>query len=379
MKSKRKPVLLMFGGVSPEHEVSVVTGLQALEALDQKKYEPYVMYVSKKGEFLHIPKLDSRKNFLKQRRVAVSFGRDSRGGFVRQDGIGSSKVYPYAALLCFHGGGGEGGAIQGLLDTCDIAYTSTSSEGSHIAMNKQITKELAASKGINIVPGVALRSSDIRNNVQQAVQDCSVLGTNLIIKPAHLGSSIGIDIAHSEVELEKALLTASFVDSEVVVEKLLSDFVEYNCAVRMVGKDIEVSEIEKPISKEAILSFAEKYQRGGKKTAQQGMASLNRELPARISEDLKKQITNTAREVFKAARINGMARIDFMYTEDGALYLTEINSIPGSLAFYLWEARGISYTQQLDEMIEEGRKKRDRSSSQVFDHESDIVEKFIDQ
>ncbi len=370
----------MFGGTSPEHEVSVVTGLQALEALDTEVYTPHVIYISKENDFYYLPKLKSRKGFLKNKRVSVSFGKNQHGGFVRTNGFFSKSIYPYAALLAFHGGGGEGGKVQGLLETCNIAHSSPSIEGSVIALNKQITKNLASQEGVRTVPGLSFTSVEIRKNTQEIVEKCCrTLGDDLIVKPVHLGSSIGLDIAHSKIELEKALLKASHVDNEILVETLLTDFVEYNCSVRENNGVIETSEIERPLSKEAFLSFAEKYEKGGKKTAQQGMASLNRELPADISESLRSEIQETAKKVFRATRQSQMVRIDFMYTKDRVLYLTEVNSIPGSLAFYLWEATGEPYTQQFSLLIENARQRQVEFDAQRLDYDSSIVEKFIDQ
>lgn len=374
----KKHILVMFGGISPEHEVSVITGLQIIEAIDKTIYEPHALYFDKKGTPFYIPSLNNRKQFLSIKRKNVSFGRDANGGYINISGIINNKIYPYAAYLGFHGGLGEGGAIQGMLETLGIAYTSPSQEASVVAMNKQLTKEQVTAAGINVVSGKNIFAEDIRlnsNNISQSLIE--ELNLPLIIKPVHLGSSIGIKVARSQVELEKYLLEAAFIDREVLVEKFLNDFVEYNCSVRLVNDQVETSEIEKPKSKDEILSFADKYQRGGKKVGGSGMASLARELPAAIPLELKTQIQEAAKRAFIACRCKGMVRIDFMHTKNGDLYLTEINPIPGSMAFYLWEATGIAFKQQISDLIEQSVKDLQSMRSAEMDYRTDIIEKFV--
>ena len=154
----------------------------------------------------------------------------------------------------------------------------------------------------------------------------------------------------------------------------MTNFVEYNISVRKKGEEIEVSEIEKPVSKDEILSFADKYQRGGKKTG--GMASLNRELPAKIDSKLRKKIEDVAKRSFELIRAKGMLRIDFMYVND-EVYVTEINPIPGSMAFYLWEASGISFKNQITDMLHQAEVDDNNRKSKLLKYDSDIVEKFV--
>lgn len=373
-----KPVVIMFGGISPEHEVSVISGLQIVESIDREIYEPHVVYVTKQGEFQYLEDLTNRKQFLSAKRKAVGFGRDSKGGYLEIPGFRSNRIYPYAAYLAFHGGLGEGGGVQGLLESLGMAYTSTSQESAVITMNKQLTKEQVAKVGVGVVEGISLFAADIRpdsENQAKLVED--KLGLPVIIKPVHLGSSIGIKVAKTAVELEKYLLEAAFVDKEILVEKYLTGFTEYNSAVRLIDGKLEVSEIERPLSRDEILSFADKYQRGSKKTGGSGMASLQRELPANISAELRTEIQEAAKKAFATCRCKGMVRIDFMQTKEGELLLTEINPIPGSMAFYLWEASGVPFKQQITDLLEQAVRDAETSKSTALDYQSDIVEKFV--
>jgi D-alanine-D-alanine ligase len=242
-------------------------------------------------------------------------------------------------------------------------------------MNKILTKEVLERNKISTIEYTRvfsiLLSEDIEESVKKIV---STLKLPLIVKPAHLGSSIGINIAHTQVELKKFLLEASQIDSEILVEKFVQNFIEYNVSVRSVNGTVEASEVEKPISRDEILSFADKYQRGGKKTG--GMASLSRELPAKISKTLTIRLQRIATSVFEAIRAKGMIRVDFMVIGK-QVYVTEVNPIPGSMSYYLWEASGISFKEQISDLILQAIYDHQVQQSKRFEYQSDIVEKFV--
>lgn len=374
------PILFMFGGVSAEHEVSVVTGLQALEKIDRERYAPYCVYVAKDGTWLGYRNLANRSDFKTTKPRFLSFGKDARGGFLKESGLLGDTIRPHVAFFAFHGGTGESGPLQGIMEALDIPYTSTSQEGSVITMNKSLCKEILAAHQLPVIPGISLHREQILKEGAAIVETVKrSIALPVIIKPSHLGSSIGITIARTDMELEKFLLEAAHLDTEVVVEVLVPEFKEYNCSVRSINGVLETSAIESPVAKDAILSFADKYQRGGGKKSgkQSGMASLERELPAKISDVLKMTIENTAKSAFTACRCKGMVRIDFMVTPDGTLSITEINPIPGSMAFYLWEAKGIPYTQQITDLLAQAIADHKTRVSLRLDYKSDIVEKFI--
>jgi D-alanine-D-alanine ligase len=377
-----KPILILFGGVSAEHEVSVITGLQVVENIDREKYIPHIIYITKKGEMLYLPRLKDRSGFFTVPRKSVTFGRDASGGYAQIAGAlaltRAEKIYPYAAYLAFHGGTGESGPIQGLFESVEIPFTSSGQEASVVTMNKELTRRAAADAGIPMAPGMSVFAAEIKKDVAGvAAAITAKLSLPVIIKPVHLGSSIGLNIARTDVELQKFLLEAAFIDNEILIEKYLTLTAEYNCAVRAINGAIETSEIERPVSKDEILSFADKYQRGAKKTGgASGMASLNRELPAKIDEALADEIRAAAQKIFVACACKGMVRIDFMLTTDKNLYLTEVNPIPGSMAFYLWEASGIPFKQQISDMIEQAVRDEAQAASKHLDYETDIIEKF---
>jgi len=380
----KKDVLIVFGGISAEHEVSVITGLQIVEEIDRTIYEPHAVYITKQGEFFYLRRLMKRQGFFSVSRKRVMFGKDKHGGFIAVTNgafpLRTKKIYPYAAYLALHGGKGEGGPTQGLFEELEIPFTSAGQESSVIAMNKELTRMIAREAGIPVAPGMSVRAEAIRAGVEDVSKKViAALALPVIIKPVHLGSSIGISIARTEVELQKCLLEAAFIDNEILVEKYLTLAAEYNCAVRTVNGIIEVSEVERPFSKDEILSFADKYQRGAKKAGSgAGMASLDRELPAHIDAALRESIQCMAKKLFIACGAKGMPRIDFMLTADNALYLTEINPIPGSMAFYLWEASGIPFKRQITDLIEQAVRDEDAARSTKLDYETDIIKKFTE-
>jgi len=295
------------------------------------------------------------------------------------------KIYLDAAYLAFHGGTGESGQMAGLLETLRIPHAGATTEGAVIAMNKVLTNDVVTRYGVKMVDSVRVDSDEVTaaldGNLDTVVEGIlSSISLPLIVKPAHLGSSIGISVAKNKAQLKKALITAARVDREIIVEKFLKDMVEYNCAVRKVNGKIEAGEIERPLGKDEILSFEDKYARGAKKTGgakTAGMASLEREIPAKISDELKTRIQRAAIKAYKASRLESMVRIDFMYSDD-ELYLTEINPIPGGMAFFIWEASGVSFTQLITEMIEEAIRLSEEVAVRKLDYKTDILEKVLE-
>ncbi len=375
----RKKIVILFGGVSAEHEVSIITGIQVATKIDRNKYEPLVVYFTQDRIFQFYPDFKTKKDFVRINPKVVFFGRDKNGAFIQQQGYFGAKIYFDSAYLAFHGGEGESGQMQGFLQCLGVPFTSPDCESSVVTMNKSLTRKVLINDGLPVVNGLSVISKRLKENQNTIVEDIkNKLGLPVIIKPAHLGSSIGIKIAKTEVELKKYLLEASFLDDEIVVEKLLTDFVEYNCSVRQYKGKLQASPIEKPIGKDEILSFADKYERGGKKSSGEGgMAELNRELPAKIPEELKNFLQQTAISAYIACKCNGVVRIDFMVDKQGNVFITEINPIPGSMAFYLWEADGISFTAQISDAIEQSFENFKERESKRLKYETNIVDKFL--
>lgn len=373
----KKHVLVMFGGKSSEHEVSIITALQVLESMDKKLYIPIPIYQDKQGVFKYLRNFKTKKDFLTSSRKDVKWGSDDSGGYIQ---LGAKRIYPYAAYLAYHGGPGECGDIQGFLESLSIPFTSSATESMVLTANKSLTKIIADKHGIPTLPFVAYKSDYAKRNLEKVVSEIEKnFDYPMILKPSHLGSSIGIKVAKNKEELFLIISSLVLLDNEFLVEKYLKNFDEYNCSVMKVGEEFLFSAIEKPIRENEILSFSNKYEdpSASKITSGQGgMANLARELPARLTKKKEEKILSLMKEVYFVFDCEGVVRIDCI-ADGEEIFLNEINRIPGSMAFYLWEAVGDSFTKQISRSIEESIKSQQYRDSFAIDYDTDIVEKFI--
>lgn len=371
----KQHIAILCGGSSYEHEVSIISGIQIAENIDTQRFSFSFIYFDKNNQAFLIKNFKNKRSFKSGKRVLVDIvGRNGKA-YLKQQSLLGRTIQIDACYLAFHGGSGESGQIQGLLETIGVPFTSSSMEGSAIAMNKAITKEVLTHSGIPMLPWVNVMSCRFREDASKLIAEIEdTLSYPLIIKPAHLGSSIGIQIVHNKTELEKSLMVATRLDTEVLVETALTDFTEYNISVRSNENILECSPIEEPLRKDAFLSFDDKYANGSKKSGG-GMESLDRKLPAAISQELADTIMQHAKNAYRSARLSGVVRIDFMYAE-GRLVLSEINPIPGSLSFYLWEASGEQFSEQITKSIEDAFVRFSRAVS-VQPYATDIVDAYI--
>lgn len=376
-----KHIAILCGGQSYEHEVSIITGIQVAESLDLSKYTYSFVFFDKTGVSWLIKDFRKRRDFRTKKRVPVDFVRRQSGVCLQTSGLLNHTIKVDVCYLAFHGGVGESGPVQGMLETLGVPFTSASSEGSTIAMNKSLTKEVLRDNQISVLPSITVFSQAFTQNKEPILARIQKeFELPVIIKPVHLGSSIAIEVVHTPVELEKFLNVATRVDTEILVEPALTDFTEYNVSVRSNNDEVECSPIEEPVRADEILSFDDKYANGAKKSgskgaAEAGMASLDRTVPAHISDTLAKEITDLAKAVYRATRLSGLVRIDFLY-HGSRLYCTEINPIPGSMSFYLWEPTGEQFRDQITLSLEDAMLRHDKKIA-IEPYETDIVEKFI--
>lgn len=266
------------------------------------------------------------------------------------------------ALLCFHGQFGEDGAVQGLLEMLSIPYTGSGVAASSIAMNKWLSKELLRGLGIPVTRGILVKKGEVIENFGAAIDRViNVLPFPLFVKPNNLGSSIGVGRAESREELERALAGVFKYDKEALIEELVSPLLEVNISV-IEGEPPRASVVEIPVAQDGkTLTFEDKYKRGKNKGASGGMASLTRVIdPPDLDEGIKREVTRWALQAFSALSLGGVVRFDFLLnTKTGALFFNELNPIPGSLAFYLWEKSTpvLLYPAIIDCLIE-GAKRR---------------------
>lgn len=393
--SGRLRVGVVFGGVSPEHEVSVISSLQAINALDKDRYEPVPIYIAKDGTWYTgsaLLEIDAYQDLDQVRRDAIPVRVDA-GSFgslllieKKKGGLMSSRPNEFEAdvvLLGLHGGSGEDGGLQGLCETFNVPYTGSSILGSAVGMDKVLSKMICRDQDIPIVDFVALRESQWAHNEDEWLDRIEAeLGYPVVVKPARLGSSIGITMAGDRKKLDRAIEEALRYDDKVVIEHAVKKLREINCAVLGDPHEAEPSVLEQPVRTEGeeLLTFEEKYMRGGgdssggKGAARRrgskssegsgGMASLDRIIPAPLDEAMADRIRKLAVKVFQLFECGGVARIDFMIDEaTGDVFFNEINTIPGSFSFYLWDPAGVPFDELLSRMIELARKRhRDRNS-----------------
>lgn len=357
---------LFFGGRSTEHEVSVITALQAYENLDLEKYDVIPVYVSKDGDFYTNTKFLDLKNYkdidsLLLSSTKVVFGKKENNAGLFKMGLISKFIPLDIVFPLFHGSFGENGSFQGLCEIYQIPYVGFGVLGSAVGMDKILQKYIYLCLGLNVGNFISISREEFERSPEQSLKKISAkLKFPMVVKPATLGSSIGINIAKDLDFLSFAIEVASTYTDKILIEELFENVVEVNCSALGFGEDVKASVCEMPMASCDLLSFEDKYQRGSKGSKKSGMASMSRVIPAPISPKLTKEIQDTTIKIFKALEGCGVARIDFFVNEkQGNLpagrqefWINEINTPPGSLSYYLWEKSGIKYKELLDKLIE---------------------------
>ncbi|MCP5433270.1 MAG: D-alanine--D-alanine ligase [Alphaproteobacteria bacterium] len=378
-----KIVAVFFGGQTVEHDVSILTGLQALSALDAQKFHGIPVYIAPDGAWYTGEALKSRESYLLGEetkkglaRVGLFAGRPTSGPALTQlerrrlGGLEAKEIPFDIALPAMHGTGGEDGALQGLFELCHIPYVGSRPLGSAATMDKAFTKRVLMGLGIPVVPFIEVErpaeGAFIEAKVLKERLDRELTGIPfpLCAKPRDLGSSVGVTRVEDIDALAAALVAIFRLDGAAVVEAFVPNLVEYNVAVTRALGEATPSVIERPLGKAAVLDFADKYlQEGGKASkvegaVSEGMASAVRIInPAELTEDQARRIRDYAVRAFSAFGLRGSVRIDFLCdAATGEIWLNEINNIPGSLSYYLWEpsALKLSFTDLLTALVEEG-------------------------
>ena len=379
-------IAVFFGGNSTEHEISVISAVQAMGYLDHQKYNILPVYMTKDGLFYTHPDMERIESF---RDIPALTSRSRRVFFVKEPDrvvmaswpfkrFGKNEVTPVdLAFPIVHGTNVEDGTLQGYLATLGLPIVGPGVLPSAIGMDKVMMKSVLKDAGIPVLDCLEATWKDWEDPEGLLARIAERFGYPVIVKPVNLGSSIGITKAGDERELREALELAFTFSGRVLVEHAIEKLKEINCAVLGDYEDAQPSECEEPLPSDdaAILSFEDKYMSGGSKGGakggtksgwsgskggaggSKGMASLQRKIPADITPEMRDRIRETAVKAFHALAGFGVARIDFMIDEeDGSLYFNEINTIPGSLSFYLWEPLGIPYPELLDRLVDLARK-----------------------
>ena len=377
-------VCVLFGGRSVEHEVSIITAIQAINKMDKVKYDIIPVYIDKSGKWytgsmlldIEIYKdLDLLKRYAKE---VVLYNRD--GKFVLQNKKGLFKSIITDVDLAFpimHGTNGEDGTLQGYLETIGIPYCEGNVSASVLGQDKIFQKQVLKENGVSVVKYNWFFDTEFLNDPDKVIKSLEKLEYPLIIKPATLGSSVGISIAHNEIELREYIMDAIEYDNKILVEEVVPNLREVNISVLGNYERQELSVIEEVGSKHELLTYEDKYVGGKKGISSKGMASAKRLIPADLDPKVEHDIQEYALKTFRALNSSGVVRIDFLIdSKENKVYVNEINSIPGSLSFYLWDKTNKDYPELLDDVINLGIVNYKNKNKKTTTFKSNILEGY---
>lgn len=375
---------VFFGGKSVEHEVSVISGLQAYNSFNRDKYEPIPIYITKDNELYTGEAIADIANY---RNIPVLLQKSIRIFMMCEQGQVQLIRYPVkkmgnsvvgqidVAFPVVHGANVEDGSLQGFLRHYNIPFGGCDVAASAVTMDKYVMKTVLKDNDVPVLDCVTLNVKEYERGEEASWHRAEErIGYPVIVKPVNLGSSVGIKVARNREELQDALEYAFTFGPRVLIERAIMNLREINCAVLGDYEEAWASECEEPISSDEILSYEDKYVAGGK-GGSEGMRTARRELPADLTPEKREEIRQMAVKTFQVLNCNGVSRIDFMIDRDtDQVYVNEINPIPGSLAFYLWEALDKPYAELLDDMVGLALKREREEKNMLTSFDSNILQ-----
>lgn len=377
---------VIFGGVTVEHEVSIISAVQAMKHIDEEKYEIIPIYIGKDkewytGKSLRNIEIYSDFDLLKRYSTnVVLYNKNDDFVLVKKKGFKKVVDYIDIALPIVHGTNVEDGTLQGYLEMIGIPYVGSNVFAAAVGQDKVFQKQIFSSSDIRVSDYVWFFDSEYKENEEDILKKIKTLGYPVMVKPARLGSSVGISKVKDEKGIKNAIEDAIKYDEKILVEKVVENLIEVNCSVLGNYELQNASELEEVMGVDEFLSYRDKYLGGAKKggkTSSKGMVSTNRILPARLDEKMTNEVKNIAKEAFKVLNACGVVRIDFLIdSKTKKIYLNEVNTIPGSLSFYLWEATDKDYKQLLTDIITLGVKTYKRKKNKVFSFDTNILSNY---
>lgn len=377
----RTNVAVFFGGRSVEHEISVISASQAMHAINREKYNVIPVYISKQGKWYTGEKLFDIANY----RDMNTLVKNCEEVFMRPE-FGDYNLYRaktklfgsniYAAIdvviPALHGTNGEDGIFEGVLETIGIPYAGCNTVSSANGMDKITMKMILKECGIPVVDYVWFTDKQWYKQKDPLIKKIeNQIGYPVIVKPANLGSSVGISRATNRESLIESIETAEKYSARIIVEDMVENLKEINCSVLGDCDDYQTSTLEEPIKTGEFLSYEDKYM-GGTKSAK-GMQASQKRIPADLSKELTERIQFLAGETFRVLSCHGVSRVDFMVDDDTQnVYVNEINTIPGSLSFYLWEATGIPFDRLMDNLIQLALKRKREQGMKTTNFDQNI-------
>ena len=378
-----KNLIIAFGGSSPEHEVSVLTAMQVFAAMQESDFNLVPLYVTKSGKWISGDPLKDLSNYkdlktLESDCYPVSFSKDEMGTthLTEQSKPSlfkkNSTIPVYAVVCAFHGSEGENGSFQGVCEQYNIPYTGSGVLASSVGMDKVKAKQLCEANKIPVTNSLDFYESDWEHHQDTILKEAEMLGFPLVVKPANLGSSIGVKRVDDKENLVEAIEVAFRYDAHLLVEVAIQPLMEINCSVLGTAENCRASVCERPLGSTETLSFEDKYQSGA--GTDKGMASADRVIPADISAELTDRIRTMAVHTFKTFDASGVSRLDFLVNSDTEeVYFNEINTIPGSFSFYLWEKSDLNFTQLVQELIAIALKRHQAKNGRIRSYETNLL------
>ena len=364
-------ILVFYGGKSVEHDISIITAIQTLKNINKDKYNVLPIYQTKNNNFIVVSDYLNPKTYTKEfkrfKKVDFLFGKSKIkiGNFFK-------KTYKIdCAINCLHGINGEDGTLSALMNLCDIPLSSSSILGSSVCMDKIIMKDVFVANKIPCVAYTYITQKDYDFNKDLCIKNIlNTIDLPLIVKPSNLGSSIGITKATTIQELSDAIDIALCYDKRVIIEKCLENFKEIN--ISCLGNECcELSSMEQPINWQNFLNFQDKYQQKDK--------SNTKILNPDLDDKVKTKIETLAQKMFKTFDLSGVVRIDFMVDEKNNVYVNEINTVPGSLAFYLWKDKNVEFFELIDQLITLAKEKHAQTNMHNYNFTSSVLSDFKGQ
>lgn len=353
-------VAVFFGGDSVESDISVITGVSALSSLDASKYEGVAVYI--KDNKFWLANSEKALNISAYSKFDKSHFKEvyvtNKRLVLAKTRFKEKSIFVDVALLCTHGGIGENGGLQGILEGADIPYTSTDIARSAICMDKALTHVFLSKIGVKNVDYHLVDDKVTEDSVQEIFEN---FGKNVVVKPNSLGSSVGVQAVDDGKKIFRAIQNALRYDKYALIEQKVDNLIEFNCAAMKNGNDILLSDVDIPVRSKEILDFDDKY------LMFEGRAKQEK---FEISTTLKKQILDTTRKVYEQMDLFGVVRADYLYDKKSKeLYLNEINTIPGSMAYYLFVNSGLDLMDLTDILLTESlrRYKQNKALIKKFD------------
>ncbi|WP_102269296.1 D-alanine--D-alanine ligase [Massilicoli timonensis] len=364
---------IIFGGPSVEHEISILSAMQVLHTMESGPYKPIPIYISKQLDWYcddALFDLDNYKDLkqlcAKMKPVQLIRQRQELMIVRKKKGLLKEYINIDVVLPVIHGNMGEDGCLQGLLSMYGVPFAGSETAAAAIGQDKWLMKQILEANGIAVLKW---RGITVFQDAKQWQSCFDAISYPCIIKPAKLGSSIGIQVASSYEEACQSLQKAFQYDTHVVVEPYLKQVREYNISILGDEEKQEASVVEEVMKNDEILSYHDKYEKGSKS---KGMAGLNRIVPAELTDALREQMEAMAKNAFVALRLSGVCRIDFLY--DGKqLYINEVNTIPGSLAYYLWEESKVPFRHLIMRLIQIAIRRTRRKDAMITTYDTNIL------